>query len=105
MTANTTSGCRFARLMWAFHNTVWRLRAISSRAGHPAHALADRACSWAPTGPSARLAVMRTPCMPPDPSDQSATRRSRSALAMTETELRLIAAPAIIGLRNQPKNG
>ena len=31
--------------------------------------------------------------------------RSRSALAMTETELKLIAAPAIIGLRRIPKNG
>jgi hypothetical protein len=31
--------------------------------------------------------------------------RSRSALAMTETELRLIAAPAIIGLRSRPKYG
>jgi hypothetical protein len=31
--------------------------------------------------------------------------RSRSALAITETELKLIAAPAIIGLRSKPKNG
>jgi len=31
--------------------------------------------------------------------------RSRSAFAMTETELRFIEAPAIIGLRSQPKNG
>ena len=33
------------------------------------------------------------------------TERSRSALAITETELRLIAAPAMIGLRSRPKNG
>ena len=33
------------------------------------------------------------------------TERSRSALAMTETELRLMAAPAMIGLRSRPKNG
>ena len=32
-------------------------------------------------------------------------RRSRRALAITETELKLIAAPAIIGLRRTPKNG
>jgi len=32
-------------------------------------------------------------------------RRSRSALAITEKELRLIAALAIIGLRSRPKNG
>ena len=31
--------------------------------------------------------------------------RSRSAFAITETELKLIAAPAIIGLRSSPKNG
>ena len=33
------------------------------------------------------------------------TRRNRSAFAITETELKLIAAPAIIGLRRRPKNG
>jgi hypothetical protein len=31
--------------------------------------------------------------------------RKRSAFAITETELKLIAAPAIIGLRRRPKNG
>ena len=31
--------------------------------------------------------------------------RSRSAFAITVTELKLIAAPAIIGLRRTPKNG
>jgi len=31
--------------------------------------------------------------------------RSRRALLITETELRLIAAPARIGLRSRPKNG
>ena len=36
---------------------------------------------------------------------QSATRRSRRALAITETELNVIAALAIIGLSNQPKMG
>jgi hypothetical protein len=35
----------------------------------------------------------------------SATRRNRSALPTTETELRLIAAAAIIGLSSRPKNG
>ncbi len=33
------------------------------------------------------------------------TRRNRSALLITETELKLIAAPAIIGLSSTPKNG
>ena len=32
-------------------------------------------------------------------------RRNRSAFAITETELKLIAAAAIIGLSNQPKTG
>jgi hypothetical protein len=31
--------------------------------------------------------------------------RKRNALAITDTELKLIAAPAIIGLRRTPKNG
>ena len=37
--------------------------------------------------------------------NQIAARRSRSAFAMTETELKLIAAAAIIGLSKMPKNG
>lgn len=32
-------------------------------------------------------------------------RRSRSALLITETELRLMAAAAIMGLRSQPVKG
>lgn len=41
----------------------------------------------------------------PLPLDQSETRRSRSAFAMTETELNVMAALASIGLRRIPKNG
>ena len=33
------------------------------------------------------------------------TFRNRSALPITETELKLIAAPAMMGLRSNPKNG
>jgi hypothetical protein len=33
------------------------------------------------------------------------TRRNRSAFAMTDTELKVIAALAIIGLKSKPKNG
>ena len=36
---------------------------------------------------------------------QSFIVRSRSALLITETELRLMAAPAIIGLSSKPKKG
>jgi thiol:disulfide interchange protein len=39
------------------------------------------------------------------PPHQSVSRRSRSALLMTETELRLIAAAAIIGLSRSPNVG
>ena len=35
----------------------------------------------------------------------SVTERNRKAFAMTETELKLIAAPAMIGLSKMPKNG
>ena len=35
----------------------------------------------------------------------SCTLRKRNAFAITETELRLIAAPAMMGLSNKPKNG
>jgi hypothetical protein len=37
--------------------------------------------------------------------NHSLTFRRRKALLMTETELRLIAAPAMIGLSSKPKNG
>jgi hypothetical protein len=36
---------------------------------------------------------------------QSTTLRSRSALPITETELNVMAALAIIGLSSKPKNG
>jgi hypothetical protein len=36
---------------------------------------------------------------------QSRNARSRNAFAITETELKLIAAPAMIGLSKSPKNG
>jgi len=38
-------------------------------------------------------------------SGYSFTDRNRSAFAITETELKLIAAPAIIGLRRTPNSG
>ena len=37
--------------------------------------------------------------------DHRLIRRSRSAFAITETELNVIAALAIIGLNRSPKNG
>ncbi len=40
-----------------------------------------------------------------DGRTQSFTRRSRRALPITDTELRLIAALAIIGESKSPKNG
>ena len=38
-------------------------------------------------------------------SSESSVRRRRSALPMTDTELKLIAAAAIIGLSRSPKTG
>ncbi len=38
-------------------------------------------------------------------SRHSVTRRRRNALPITDTELKLIAAAAIIGLNSNPKNG
>ena len=43
--------------------------------------------------------------VPRDPDQGSATRRNRSAFAITETDERLIAALAIIGESTHPKNG
>jgi len=37
--------------------------------------------------------------------DHSFTLRRRSALPMTETELKLIATPAMMGLKSTPQNG
>ncbi len=37
--------------------------------------------------------------------DQRAAQRNRSALPITDTELKLIAAAAMIGLSNTPKKG
>jgi hypothetical protein len=48
-----------------------------------------------------------TGCCAPleDRPDYSFTPRNRNALAITDTELKLIAALAIFGLNNHPKNG
>ena len=46
-----------------------------------------------------------TPLAPNARPFRSSARRRRSALVMTETELRLIAAAARTGLRSSPKNG
>lgn len=43
--------------------------------------------------------------MPLAQRHHSRTFRSRKALLVTETELRLIAAPAMIGLSSKPKTG
>ncbi len=40
-----------------------------------------------------------------EPPAHSFTPRKRNAFVMTDTELKLIAAAAIIGLSNTPKNG
>lgn len=55
---------------------------------------------WA--GADAPVALIPPRCTQPV---QSAARRSRSALAMTETELKVMAALASTGLSNSPKDG
>ncbi len=40
-----------------------------------------------------------------DCADHSLAFRNRSALPMTDTELKLMAAPAMMGLKSKPKNG
>ena len=58
------------------------------------YASADRvAMGYNPTAPSVNYFI------------HNFTFRNRSALVMTETELKLIAMPAIIGLNSTPKNG
>jgi len=47
----------------------------------------------------------REASIPPAPSDHSSARRRRSALPMTDTELKLIAAAAIIGDSSRPNTG
>ena len=56
-----------------------------------------------PCGPSRRACRPRARCR--EVTHPSETRRSRKALLITETELRLIAAAAIIGLSKMPKEG
>lgn len=48
---------------------------------------------------------LRNHALSPTAQRYSEARRNRSALPITETELKLIAAAAIIGLSNSPKNG
>jgi len=48
---------------------------------------------------------MRYPLSRDDQIVHSLIDRSRRAFAITETELKLMAAPAIIGLRRIPKKG
>src|SRR4029453_7248809 len=57
-----------------------------------------------PALPVARVAVHAC-ARGPQGRGYSFTLRNRRAFAITETELKLIAAPAIIGLRSKPKNG
>jgi hypothetical protein len=66
-------------------------------------------CAWA-RRPGKRVLSgiplwLLTAIVDSDEAHHSFVRRSRNALVITETELRLIAAPAITGLSSKPKNG
>src|SRR5207302_10038506 len=74
-------------------------RPIALRASHNENGGTGKPAS--PFGWSAARGMSSGSCGIPDPP-QSLTDRSRSALLMTVTELRLIAALAIIGLSSRP---
>src|SRR5207302_4063411 len=77
------------------------------RAARPVGSFEDCEAHQDPCPSGSRILLSRTPPGPADPSHpaQRCTRRSRSALPTTETELKLIAAAAIIGLSSRPKKG
>ena len=60
--------------------------------------------SMAPVLAADFMSLLLFHCNPPLPA-YSSTRRNRSAFAITDTELNVIAALAIIGLSRMPKNG
>ena len=78
-----------------------RARGESQEAGQPKTACDTTPSAVTQEGNVSPLSAFVTPRA----HTHSATRRSRSALAITETELRLIAALASIGLSSSPKNG
>src|ERR1043166_8656982 len=80
--------------------TDWRARSCGARPGTDESAERPRLADLA------RLSVARaTFFQVKDANAYARVDRKRSALPITETELKLIAAPAIIGLRSRPKNG
>ena len=77
--------------------------------GAAAGEFADRGCAGLRFFLSPRFfvefALSRRRWNPPRDYEFRSRLRKRKALAMTETELRLIAAPAMIGLRRMPNHG
>jgi hypothetical protein len=66
-------------------------------------------CAWA-RRPGKRVLSgsqlwLPTATVASDEASHSFVRLRRNALVITDTELRLIAAPAITGLSSKPKNG
>ena len=98
-------------------NAVLVVMIVGNILGWPAYRRVMLASKWLP-GVHAQSALLKQSFEQQRPADdltpdyralydllQSSTRRSRSALAMTETELNVIAALAIIGLRGSPNHG
>lgn len=67
--------------------------------------LAKLPTDYSPTGSTPSISTPAIHWMLTGLSNYKFTLRSRNALPITDTELRLIAALAIIGESSQPKNG
>ncbi len=75
---------------------------LPPKTGGPARATQTKTKTKGGHGAAYRFTADAPPSRPPHPSQ---TRRSRSALLITDTLLKLIAAAAIMGLSRMPKNG
>ena len=73
----------------------------SGQPPHLGHRSVPRPSRALQTGPRPRVSGAARALSPP----YSSALRSRSAFVITETELNVIAALAIIGLSSNPKNG
>ena len=92
------------RVLWK--NELWHQLRLSARR----YLECPRECVGRPAGLIAGMVWYRRrrgggSCDATVAVDQSVARRSRSALAITDTDERLIAALAIAGLSSSPKKG
>ena len=93
--ASGRCGLRIATCVWI----VCMLRSDASRVVWGVHPMSREGSG------SLSEAFSRRNCVKIFPGVHSRSRRKRSAFVLTETELRLIAAPASMGLSSRPKKG